>query len=119
MAVDLVAAARALAVAPPARTLLDLVEAGDEAARRAWELAERAAAKGIAARPFETVRPRAPIPRPRRNIVCLGKNYRAHAREVQATALGGDGLPARPIFFTKATTTVIGPGEPIPSHREL
>lgn len=119
MVVDLAVAARTLGVAPPARSLLDLVEAGDEAARQAWELAERAAAKGIAARPFETVRSKAPFPRPRRNIICVGKNFPAHAREVQATALGGDGLPARPIFFTKATTTVIGPGDPVPSHREL
>ncbi len=117
--VDLAAAASKLGRARPIGTLLELIEAGDAMTRSVWELAEYAARRGVAVKPFEDVRPKAPIPRPRRNIVCLGKNYRAHAREVAATALGGDGLPVRPIFFTKATTAVIGPGDPIPSHRQL
>ena len=60
----------------------------------------------------------APIPQPRRNILCVGKNYRAHVKEVQtAGSTCGDkseDLPAKPIIFTKATTAVIGPGECIP-----
>lgn len=49
----------------------------------------------------------APIPRPAKNLVCLGRNYRAHAAE------RGEEVPDVPIFFTKAPTCVIGPGEPI------
>ncbi|MEJ2399008.1 MAG: fumarylacetoacetate hydrolase family protein [Gammaproteobacteria bacterium] len=63
----------------------------------------------------------APIPRPARNILCIGKNYRAHVQELQHTGsalLGGDrqDAPEKPIFFTKATTTVIGPNVPIPAR---
>ena len=57
----------------------------------------------------------APIPNPKRNILCIGKNYRDHVNEVQATISNRNGeIPKVPIFFTKATTSVIGSGESIP-----
>ena len=60
----------------------------------------------------------APIPRPLRNIICVGKNYRSHIQELQkddsACSSTTNELPAKPIIFTKATTSVIGPGECIP-----
>jgi 2-keto-4-pentenoate hydratase/2-oxohepta-3-ene-1,7-dioic acid hydratase in catechol pathway len=49
----------------------------------------------------------APIPRPRKNIFCMGRNYADHALE------HGAAVPDAPIFFSKATTTVSGPGDPI------
>lgn len=48
----------------------------------------------------------APIPEPRRNVFAVGANYREHADESPYSP----GIPDRPIFFTKATTTVTGPG---------
>lgn len=117
--VDLPAAAQKLGAAAPAGTLAELVEIGDGATAVAWKLGLRAADAGVATRPFAAVHPRAPFPRPRRNVICVGKNYREHAKEISATAIGGSGVPERPIFFTKATTAVIGPGDPIPSHSEL
>jgi len=84
--------------------------------------ARRTLASGVARRPLAQVRLLAPIPRPARNILCVGKNYRDHVHEVQSIAADGaaapDALPAVPIFFTKATTTVIGPGEPIPASSD-
>ncbi|MGC9456857.1 MAG: fumarylacetoacetate hydrolase family protein [Halothiobacillaceae bacterium] len=64
----------------------------------------------------------APVDRPRRNIFCVGKNYRAHVTEFadsgyDSSAHQGETAPDAPIFFTKATGTVIGPGDPIPLHR--
>jgi len=51
---------------------------------------------------------------PRRNIMCLGLNYAEHANE-SLTALGQNvSLPELPIVFTKATTAVSGPTDPIP-----
>ena len=88
-----------------------LGEAGLAAARRA--LTDKAARL-----PLAQVRLAAPIPRPARNIFCVGKNYREHAQELQkegSTIAGKDAIPEVPIFFTKATTTVSGPGEPIPA----
>ncbi len=84
--------------------------------------ARRALASGVARRPLAPVRLLAPIPRPARNIMCVGKNYRDHVHEVQSFAAGGaaapDTFPAAPIFFTKATSTVIGPGDPIPASSD-
>jgi len=79
--------------------------------------ARRALASGAGRLPLAQVELRAPIPRPARNIFCVGKNYREHAREVQSTIVtaGADSVPELPIIFTKATTSVIGPGTPIPA----
>jgi len=52
----------------------------------------------------------APLPRPARNIFCVGKNYRDHAAEMG----GGDDVPAAPILFSKVPDSVIGPGAPVP-----
>lgn len=61
----------------------------------------------------------APIPRPRRNIFCVGKNYYEHAKEFgtsgydSSTSKPGDEIPKHPIIFTKPPESVIGPGENI------
>lgn len=44
---------------------------------------------------------------PRSKVVCVGKNYAAHAAE-----MGGE-VPETPLVFLKPNTSVIGPGEPI------
>jgi len=65
-----------------------------------------------------SVRLTAPVPRPRRNIFCVGKNYHAHAREFaksgfDSSAKAGGDVPAVPIYFTKVPESVIGPNESI------
>ena len=56
----------------------------------------------------------APLPRPRRNLWCVGRNYRAHARELNGTVFrAGDRIDEWPMVFTKVPESVIGPGEPI------
>jgi len=63
------------------------------------------------------VRLRAPIPRPVRNIFCVGKNYREHAQEFAKsgydTSAGAGAIPDDPIVFSKLPQTVIATGEPI------
>jgi 2-keto-4-pentenoate hydratase/2-oxohepta-3-ene-1,7-dioic acid hydratase in catechol pathway len=41
------------------------------------------------------------------NILCLGRNYREHAVE------GGESVPKQPLLFIKATSSVIGPEDPV------
>ena len=79
--------------------------------------ARRALAGGAGRRPLAEVHLVAPIARPRRNIFCVGKNYRAHAQEVRSLGSDNslDGVPTRPIIFTKATSSVIGPSAVIPA----
>ncbi|HUD24797.1 MAG TPA: fumarylacetoacetate hydrolase family protein [Burkholderiaceae bacterium] len=61
--------------------------------------------------------PVAPIQRPRRNIFCVGKNYRDHAREFERSGFdassGATEIPDAPIFFTKVPECVVGSHEPI------
>ena len=87
-------------------SMLEFIKGGEEALGHA-----RHACKSGAGRiALEEVQLLAPIPRPARNIVCIGKNHRAHVQE-----LHGQEIPSYPVFFTKATTTVIGPHAPIPA----
>ena len=51
----------------------------------------------------------APIPRPRKNIMCLGLNYSEHEKESSAARGRESNLPTAPVIFTKAPTTVNGP----------
>lgn len=58
----------------------------------------------------------APLPKPRRNIFCVGKNYYAHAREFagsgfDSSAKSGGDIPADPIIFTKVPECVVGPDD--------
>lgn len=56
----------------------------------------------------------APIPRPRKNVMCLGLNYLEHAEET-ANQIGRTGkAPQYPIVFTKCPTSVIGHEAMIP-----
>jgi len=66
--------------------------------------------------PFADVGLVAPIPHPRRNIICLGKNYRDHVAE--AAILGGDtsGIPTTPVYFSKMIDRVRGSAESVPVH---
>jgi 2-keto-4-pentenoate hydratase/2-oxohepta-3-ene-1,7-dioic acid hydratase in catechol pathway len=62
---------------------------------------------------LEHVKLAAPIPVPRRNIMCLGLNYAEHAKEHYSAAGRQTELPEYPLIFTKATTTVNGPFDDI------
>ena len=58
---------------------------------------------------------RAPIPRPRRNIYCVGRNYHSHAQELSGSVFR-DSLPKEhqwPMVFTKFPETVIGPHDTV------
>ncbi|MBM4423485.1 MAG: fumarylacetoacetate hydrolase family protein [Chloroflexi bacterium] len=80
-----------------------------------WEAvsAELARLTGPAV-PLARERLLAPIPKPRRNIMCLGLNYAEHIKE-SADARGREAkTPAHPVFFTKATHAVNGPYANIP-----
>ncbi|OEH91666.1 fumarylacetoacetate hydrolase family protein [Bacillus solimangrovi] len=57
----------------------------------------------------------APIPRPRKNIFCVGKNYAAHAIEMGSEA----DIPKAPMLFSKAPTSVTGPDSVILNHSHV
>jgi len=66
-----------------------------------------------------TVELLAPLPRPPRNVFCVGKNYHEHAKEFANSgfdATAKEVVPEAPVVFSKPPSSVIGPGAPIPSH---
>jgi 2-keto-4-pentenoate hydratase/2-oxohepta-3-ene-1,7-dioic acid hydratase in catechol pathway len=62
--------------------------------------------------PLGSVTLLSPIPEPRRDVFCVGKNYYAHAEEFHSSGFdssGKEAVPSAPIIFTKATTSIVGP----------
>ncbi len=65
--------------------------------------------------PLADLRLVAPIPLPRRNIFCVGRNYHEHARELSASVFKDNNAnPAVwPIVFTKVPECVVATGHPV------
>jgi 2-keto-4-pentenoate hydratase/2-oxohepta-3-ene-1,7-dioic acid hydratase in catechol pathway len=57
----------------------------------------------------------APIPTPRRNIFCVGRNYHAHAKELSGSVFKANNADAAawPIVFTKVPECVVGPNDQV------
>jgi 2-keto-4-pentenoate hydratase/2-oxohepta-3-ene-1,7-dioic acid hydratase in catechol pathway len=63
--------------------------------------------------PLNSVKLLAPIPFPKRNVFCLGKNYEEHAREIKMTKISDTGIPKSPIYFTKIAAPATAHGDQI------
>ena len=94
-------------------SLLALIEAGPDAWRRMAELITKDPS-GARTHSLKDVRVHAPIPRPRKNIFCLGRNYKSHIEEAARGRNVEVRLPEVPVFFTKAPTSITGPYDAIP-----
>lgn len=92
--------------------MLDLI-------RRYDEVAPRLKTDGRPGLALSDVTIEAPIPRPFRNVMCVGKNYHEHAHEFAGSGFDSsatskaDAVPAAPIIFTKVPESVIADGMPI------
>ena len=95
-----------------------LIAAGAGALKKIARAVKNAGPRARIAR--HKVRLLAPIPLPRRNVMCVGKNYYDHAHEFDNSgfnaAKSGAAIPKYPIIFTKMPESVIGPGAAIPAH---
>jgi 2-keto-4-pentenoate hydratase/2-oxohepta-3-ene-1,7-dioic acid hydratase in catechol pathway len=87
-----------------------------------WDDSRALLDAGLAARPglpLDSVTLRPPL-RPVRNVFCVGKNYRDHAREFGRSGYDSptrsEDLPDKPVVFTKATTAVTGPYDDVDPH---
>ena len=88
------------------RAVLDLITEGDAG------LARWAAMDGPRVA-LDAVTVLAPMPVPLRDVFCVGKNYYAHAAEFYSSGFDSSAkeeVPSAPVIFTKATTSVVGPG---------
>ena len=95
--------------------MVPYIQAGSGALARAREILQGRPA-GV---PLSSVTLLAPIPRPGRNVFCLGLNYRAHAAE--GAQVFGQTMkePEHPIFFTKPPSAVIGPDAAIEVNTDV
>ena len=76
----------------------------------------KAAARPKRTLPLGKAKMLAPIPRPRKNVYCVGWNYVEHFEEGKQALKHTQELPAHPAFFSKPPTTVIGPYNTVPLH---
>ena len=97
-------------------SLLALIQAGPAEWQRTRA---RADASTDAGRALSEIRLHAPIPRPLKNVFCLGLNYVAHAKESAAARNRETKIPDVPVIFSKTPTTVNGPFDDIPVDRTV
>ena len=90
--------------------MIGLIELGEQGAARARAMAGAA----VTFIPLTDVKLLAPIHEPRRNVMCVGKNYAEHTRESYEAR--GENVEAidYPVIFTKTTTCINGPYDDIP-----
>lgn len=111
--IDLAAEAAARNAKAALGTMLDIIEGG---------AATRALLDDIAAQPkteailLNKALLKAPIPRTRKNVFCVGWNYLEHFNEGGKTLDDKRELPTWPVFFSKAPTAITGPYDVIPFH---
>jgi 2-keto-4-pentenoate hydratase/2-oxohepta-3-ene-1,7-dioic acid hydratase in catechol pathway len=95
--------------------MLDLLLSGEPF----WAELRAAARDARGGIPLASARLLAPIPRPPRNVFCVGWNYSEHfeegkqARGQSGAQLAPEEIPAFPALFTKNPATVVGPDAPV------
>jgi len=101
-------------------SMLGLLDMGVKGMEKAGEAVKEAEENLASGKPkgltnLSEVSLAAPIPRTRKNIVCMGLNYAEHVKE------GGSdrSLPPHPIFFTKPPTSITGPYDPVVYNRAV
>lgn len=88
------------------KTIDALISLGDQAENLIVEMLSDAPRSRRFVLDFSQVVLRAPVASPPK-VICLGLNYRDHAKEAGAS------LPDEPIIFMKPRTAIVGPEEPV------
>jgi 2-keto-4-pentenoate hydratase/2-oxohepta-3-ene-1,7-dioic acid hydratase in catechol pathway len=99
-----------------ATSMLAFIKSGNDGMAQLKAIVDRAAQQKTHLLTLEQAQFMSPIPRPDRNIYCVGWNYLDHFEEGQkarADHVGAE-LPDHPVIFTKGTHTMNGPFDPIP-----
>lgn len=90
-----------------ATDMISFIAAGEPALATARKLAASPPADALY--PAGEVKLLAPIPRPAKNVFCVGRNYMEHVHEGDRMFNRDPSIPTVPNFFSKAPTTVVGP----------
>jgi len=94
----------------PPRSVLDIIMGGEQVLKICKDLVTGVRTGDM---PFTgvqraSVKIAAPIPKPLKNVFCVGSNYRAHVSEASRAQKKEDKTPKLPVFFTKPPTSVVG-----------
>jgi 2-keto-4-pentenoate hydratase/2-oxohepta-3-ene-1,7-dioic acid hydratase in catechol pathway len=100
------AAARRLSLVFDPGDMISLVASGQSGLQQVQRLAE---IQQYGPPETQEIRIHAPIPRPRKNVFCVGWNYLEHFEEGARLRGSAQELPEHPVFFSKVTTTVNEP----------
>lgn len=65
-------------------------------------------------RAFTEIEWLSPIPRTPKNVICIGKNYNEHAKE-----MGAQAAPENLVVFTKSPTAIAADGETVSLHTDV
>lgn len=84
-----------------------------EQIRKLVEAAKQSGAENQYKYEFSSIEWLSPIPRTPKNIICIGKNYNEHAKE-----MGAKEAPKNLVVFTKAPNTIAADGQTLPIHAD-
>ncbi len=99
------------------KSLFECIKLGDKFVQHVKQIVDKINEEGSEGFLYriEDVTILAPIPRPKKNIFCVGKNYREHAIEMGSE----EDIPKHVMLFSKAPTTVIGHEDEIDPHLHI
>lgn len=95
-------------------SMLDLIAQQDEHLIQQLKQAQENPREGCIS--LQEVQLLAPIPRPVRNVICLGLNYQDHATELKDSFGKQRQVPEAPVYFGKMATEIVGPGAVLKRH---
>ncbi len=106
---------------PAPESMLDVISGGEPMLANCLVLHKAAAGGDLrpACLPDGSFSILAPIPRPAKNVFCVGKNYADHVSEGARAQKIDAGLPEFPVYFTKPPTSVIGPDGQVRLDRQV
>jgi 2-keto-4-pentenoate hydratase/2-oxohepta-3-ene-1,7-dioic acid hydratase in catechol pathway len=100
-------------------TMLDFIAAGEAATTALRQALQRSGDSSANWSSADSVRLLAPIPLPRKNVFCVGRNYKLHIIE-GAVARGVEPTyPKVPEFFSKPPTAVVGHDAAVELHERV
>jgi 2-keto-4-pentenoate hydratase/2-oxohepta-3-ene-1,7-dioic acid hydratase in catechol pathway len=91
-----------------------IVEGGADTLASVRKLVAAAGRTPAAVVSGKAVKLAAPLPRPAKNVFCVGRNYAEHIAEGERAQNIKVGITEHPVFFTKPATAVVGPGDVVP-----
>jgi len=107
--IDVAASAARVGALVDLSSMLALIRSGDEALTVIREIANQPQLFPTTTYPLKQVTLLSPIPKPARNIFCVGRNYLDHVKEGFDAQQAEVKLPEVPQFFTKATHAINTP----------